>query len=737
VRAILTDNQAVTASPDHAPPGLDPDSGRAWSLAALLLALATSLLYAAYTGPRLVSGNIDRDALAYLATIADACAQARVGSFPVYVGQSQWRFDGGLYPQAQAPYLTLVAPLLDLLTLRRLTSPHLFNLLALTHVLGGALVSLLVLRRVAPRHPWAMACLSWAYVACPGVMGVLVRLDMLNTILTLPLLPLLWDALARLCTGPREHPGWRPGVQLGLSLAGLWSAHAPVALWASSSALVAGLVGLALARRWRDTGRGLVVALGVFALVAAWPLLTVFTLTEGRAGQVGVGAPNGRLAPELVARTLAHLRGDALGSWLPLGFVRGHPSNGWPYPDEAVRALPSGWRERAVLPYLQLGWLLWAALLGSALRLRHAHAHAQAALLAAALGLVLFLYPLPGLGEWLWGALPGLFDITRIWPMQRFYVLLASLAVACGARAWASLPSQPRSYRFARVLLGVLVVWSASQAARLGSFAWQQRAPDDGLERPENVPLRLKDLQMGSPHPLPEWSDARLHLALLDERGQPVTEALAVAAAGCAEARPLETLPGDDTVAVLTLTADHPRLICLSAAPAGLLEVYGTGYYRQRRTPAGATQALPLWTSAGAGQRVAVRFGTPDGHFRPLRAPTFLLGGYAPAVLPVVVERWLPLRLWVPAARAGQRLETPRRFMPDQTALVNGRPVAAERSARGLLALALQPGSNRVELSFRAPRRLRWAWPASMAALLLACAALAFGRISKRKPGSA
>lgn len=705
----------------------------------MALVAAVGLLYGAYVSPRLVSGNDERDALAYLATVVDACAQARAGTFPIYVGQSVWRFDGGLYPQAQAPYLTLVAPLLDLLTLRRLAGPQLVNLLAFTHALAGALVSLGLLRRVAPGHPWTMAALAFGYVACPGVMGVLVRLDMLTTLLTLPLLPLLWDALAGLLEERPASRTWRSGVQLALAVAGLWSAHAPVALWATSLALVVALVGLTLARaRWRTLGRALLLAAGLFALVMAWPLATILTLTGGRAGNVGLGASGVRLSPDLVARTLANLRGDAVGALLPLGFVRGHPQNGWPYAEDARLALPVGWRAHAIVPYLQLGWLLWAALLWGLFESWRAPTPALAALMAGALVLLLFLYPLPGLGTWAWAALPGLFDITKIWPMQRFYVLLASLAVAIGARAWVRVPAASRGLRIA---LCLLVPWSAYQAARLGVFAWQQQAADDGLEYPENVPLRLKDLQMGTPVAWPEWSDARLHLALLDARGQPVAEALEVARAGCTDATPLETVPGDETIAVLTLRAEDPRLVCLHSAPAGLLEAYGHGFYRQRRTHArGATaddtidEVFPLWISRAEPQRIALRFTDAAGQRLALSAPRFMLGRYDPTTLPIVVERWLPLRLWVPAAQAGLRLETARRFMPGQTAFVNARQVDLERSSRGRLAVPLQPGSNRVELAFHAPQVLRLTWPVSVAALTLALAALARGRGAERKP---
>ncbi len=294
--------------------------------------LVSGLLLSPYHTGRLVSGNADRDATAYLAVVADACLQARAGVYPAYVGQSELRFNGGLYPQAQAPLLTLVAPALDLLTGRSLGWAALLNLVV---VLAGVLAAasmFAVLRRLDGPTPWLAAVLSLAYVACPAVLGVMLRLDMLTSFLVLPVLPWTWRALLLTWSG-RERRG---GIVLGLSLALAWAAHPPVALWTTCTLALAGLVGLAQTRRGV---RAALVAALVFGLGAAWQLTVVATLTGGKAAAVGVGS--GSFPREMAAQAVAGLRADLPGALLPVGSVRGDEHNGWFEPTPEARLLPA------------------------------------------------------------------------------------------------------------------------------------------------------------------------------------------------------------------------------------------------------------------------------------------------------------------------------------------------------------------------------------------------------------
>lgn len=179
-----------------------PFALRAFSLALLLLLVLW--VYRPYLGARLVSGNDDNDGFTYHAVVADAIAQSRAGVFPAYVGQSAYRWNGGIYPQAQAPGLSLLAVAVDVATLRRLGGAGVLNAVVLLSALGGACCMYLALRGLDEGRPWLSAALALLYVTCPGVLGVLVRLDMYSTVLVLPLLPIVWRALlALLGTGSR------------------------------------------------------------------------------------------------------------------------------------------------------------------------------------------------------------------------------------------------------------------------------------------------------------------------------------------------------------------------------------------------------------------------------------------------------------------------------------------------------------------------------------------------------
>lgn len=697
--------------------------------AAALLLLATLAVYSPYATKRLVSGNPDGDGATYLIVLADACAQARQGVFPVYAGQSALRFNGGLYPQAQAPLLTLVGPALDLLTGRALHATTLMNLIVLLTALSGALGMYAVLLRLAPGAPWAAAALAFAYAACPGVLGVLFRLDMLTSFLTLPLLPWIWDALLQAWQGGEA----RAGVKLGLTLAALWAAHPPVALWATSAAAVVGLAGLAL---WRRGVKAAAVAGALFAAAFAWPLATLLTLTGGNAASVGLGAAGGRLSPETVAHTLASVRGDFPAALLPVGTVRGHPVAGWPRETAAAWPVPRAWSEGAVLPYLQLGFMLWAALaLGGARALvtpaRRTADRRLAALLPGALFVAAFLLPVPWLTAQLWTLLPGIFNVTKWWPMQRLYLVLASLAAPLGMLAWSARPA-PRD-RAAMAALCLLTAWSAYEASRFTALGFASRARGPEAARLENVRLHAKDLQSATSRLLPEFTDPLLHFHVLERPGRAGRGNLEAARAACARGRPLEAEPGDVTLGRVTLEPGRRTLLCVKDAPPGLLEAYAPDFYRHLVVAAasdGDAALLPLFTTLEKPLSVSVRLSDAAGRRARLDGGRVVVTSYDPQALPVRVTSWIPLRAEVAPDLAGEPLwlETPRQYADGYRARVDGHDAPVERSADGLVAVALAPGRHVVELACAGPAAARAAFPLSAATWLLGAAWLAWPR---------
>jgi len=78
-----------------------------------LLAAVALLIAQPYFSPRLIGTG---DALWYHHLLADAVTQFRAGVFPVFVGQSDYSFNGAVYPLRAAPYYQYLAIGLDLIT---------------------------------------------------------------------------------------------------------------------------------------------------------------------------------------------------------------------------------------------------------------------------------------------------------------------------------------------------------------------------------------------------------------------------------------------------------------------------------------------------------------------------------------------------------------------------------------------------------------------------------------------
>lgn len=694
--------------------------------------LVSGLLMAPYYTGRLVSGNADRDATAYLTVLADACLQARAGVYPPYVGQSEPRFNGGLYPQAQAPALTLVAPALDLLTGRSLGWAALLNLVVVLAGMLAATSMFAVLCCLDRPRPWLAAVLSLAYVACPAVLGVMFRLDMLTSFLVLPVLPWTWRALLLTWSGRAV----RGGILLGLSLALAWAVHPPVALWTTCVAAVAGLVGLARTRRGM---RAALVAALVFGLAAAWHLTVLATLTGGKAAAVGVGG--GTFPQEMAAQAVTWLLADLPGALLPVGAVRGDEHNGWFEPTPEARFLPASWLAGGKLPYLQLGWLLWAGLLLGvvavfARRVRsEPSGRALQALCAGAALLLVFLFPIYGLTGRLWEVLPQVFSITRYWPQQRLYLVLASLVPVIAVLAWRALPApRPHAGRWRAGLLVALALWSAREAVKFTAFGFTRRQADFATLA-ENLALRGKDLQQSAPRRLQEFSDPALHLRLLDEAGHTVADNFEGLRSACEQAPPLSPVPGVPRVARLQLEPGRRVAVCLFTPPGGLLVARGPRLLRSLRTgiwrsPAGV-EVLPLFASGPEPQPVELSLSDGLGQPAPFIGARLL--PYERERLPLRVTSWLPLRITVDRDdTAGLWLETRRLFVPGYRARVDGRAVPVGPSPIGLLSVGLSGSRPVVEVEYVGTAAMRLTFWVSLAAWV---ALVAWLVATRERPG--
>ena len=646
------------------------------------------------------------DARWYGQMVGDFVTQWRAGVFPVFVGQSEYAFNGAVSPVRFAPYLQHAAGLLDLLTGRTLPPTALLNGVLFLSYMGAAVVTYATLAAMAKRGRWLALALACLAVSCPAILALGYTGDLFMSVCALPYVPLALYALWRI-----YHHSDRAGfILLGATLAMLWLCHAPIAFWMTGlTALSLLLQSAAWVRRRREWKNWLLGA-ATFAALAAYVFVSVATL----------GLPSIAAEQRFVLQAVREAFPAVLG---PVS--------------EGANSLAD----------FQLGWSLWLVLLvalGGAVLRPDAFRRGLAA--GAVLFLVLLL-PLPWLTEHLWDALPQVVvNITNHWPMQRLWPLLSFVAVTaahpvlngiCGTVRW--------RHATVLLLLGLGLNWSWLQAGffleRATTMAAGPTAGPAG-QLPENrvltryafTPFPQMPPYFSHGHIEPLWENRLLNratLAEIDSNRRSVLDAgrTTVRAEGILTARPDDTRHTSYTLldGLAVEPGHHYALEIRAGRPdySGSLIVRGSTFSRDYPLPDSAVNltlpmppagfgitptslpAISLFTQVAGSPPLSLGFvASPPLTEDPAGFGRYVLREYDPAQLPIVISQWSPYRAVVTAAGPAF-LETPRLFLEGYAATVNGQPTPVRRSAGGLVMIPVEAGNNRVELSYPGPAALR------------------------------
>ena len=391
---------------------------------------------------------------------------------------------------------------------------------------------------------------------------------------------------------------------------------------------------------------------------------------------------------------------------------------------------------------------------------------------AVVAGLVALTFPVPWLTTAIWLHLPRLFvSINNTSAPARLFEFLAlasafALAVAAaddriGRRAWRSI--------LLLLLLAGGGIWSAREDAKIvreASSTATDAGPANAYLRPENLALpRFAYASFAAvpgyashAHMEPLWENR-----LLDRATGRVLTANADAAAP--RVRPdsePETLPRLVQSGIwLATSSGHSRVYGLVPAlrldPGrryalrldffhpellGELQIRDAALFRDYLLPDSgegmglppaprAFGALPTSSNVAALQQQSPAAIEPQSLLVLLKYSAekfefarFWLYAYSPEDLPVRVLSWVPYRAETETAVPAW-LETPRVWQRGWRAEVNGRPVATQPSPQNLVMIPIEPGANRVLLTFRPPLWLSaWFW------LCLAGWAALLGRVA-------
>jgi len=175
------------------------------------------------------------DARWYAYMFRDFLDQWRAGSFPVFVGQGEFAFNGGVHPFRSAPFHLYLGWLWDVFTMGVLSSVVLQHLTIVTSALVGAVGFYYALTQLTPNRRWSAAAVAIIYVTCPGLLMPLYSGDMYMTYMAVGVMPLVIYGNGRLLIG--DGCVGYPALAAGLAL--LWSCHPPVALLATLGTVVA------------------------------------------------------------------------------------------------------------------------------------------------------------------------------------------------------------------------------------------------------------------------------------------------------------------------------------------------------------------------------------------------------------------------------------------------------------------------------------------------------------------
>jgi hypothetical protein len=678
----------------------------------LLGGAGTALLLPYYHAGAVGTG----DARWYIVMLADFVTQFRAGVFPVWVGQSEYAFNGATSPLRFAPWFQHAGGILDLLTARTLSFGALNNAILTVNGLASGLAAYFCLRDILPRRPGLACFLAILFLGSPGVLAPPMAGDQYMSFMATPFIPLVLNGLYRLWTRDDASGPCR----LAVGLAGTWLSHAPIALWCTLLAVGAGAIVLVRRRLWRVDLPRLVTAGLLFLVLGSLPFLSMLSLDNRN-----VSVADGNAAARQVSE------------YFPANF---HPIQ------------PNGDR----LAMYQAGYGALGAFVLAIALLPKRPPRGTWFFFGATLAIAPIILPVPLLNRLFWTWVPTWFvTINNIWPTQRLSGIWAGLMLFSFAVVAADDRIAGRRWLSGICLgvLGLLGLWSWQEARKLQTVAWTSYQPPAALaaslDRSNVVLSRYAYtafayapayLSHGYMDPLFEnrilsHDTLTLMTANADRAAPPVR----VDAGSSVVPRLLQTgiftaqqAPASRDYYVLTprftLAAGHRyalRLECFEAAEPGVLQLTGQGLFREYLMPDSgqgldhrgsprafgaldtSSKVMSLLPDNASGEGVTLRF-VPQGYSMRRR---YVFGRYwlyefNPKDLAVVVRSWIPYRATVDVA-VPAFLETPRMWLGGYRATVNGRPAAVKRSPDNLAMAELGPGMNDVTLIYQAPWWLR------------------------------
>lgn len=667
--------------------------------------------------------NGSGDAYWYLMMLSDYLEQTRHGIFPVWIGQTEYAFNGAFSPLRLAPGFQHAGGILDILTCRALDYLVVKNLLLVITPLLAGYSAYFCLRSMLPTRPNIACGLGLVYLLSPGLITPLANGDQYMTFLAAPYLPLAlygsWRVIAK-----NDLAGH---IILAVGVSALWLFHTPVALW--TSMLASALYMTKLALHWRS-GRELkflATAAFVYVALGTHPIVSALAIDNTVA------------MPIVGLQVFEEVKAVFPAIFKPL-VANGSPANYQP----GYTALAAG-------------------LVGLFLSL-HRREPASLAFSGACLALLAFMVPMPGISEFIWRHMPSIVaKITNVWLYQRLSLIWAGFLVFTLAAALAAKPTAagPTWLPIAAGILGLVAMgWSVREASILRDYFPRNIPTGPGWE----VALAKHNLLLSRypyssfastpPYFSHSYMEPRLESRLLRRSDCSILLSAADSAASAGSGRQL--LAGgvlravNDNNSTFYLLQPAPtiqpsthyalRLDFIAPGERGYLQVRGERLFREYimpdsgvgmntagqpprsfgSTPTSAS-VMPLYTDASGPTLLRLTYILPDRPVTPeFEAARYQIWSYEPSQLPINVHTLLPYRATVDSPEPAY-LESPRMWLSGYRAIVNHKRIPIIRSPNNLCMVEVEQGRNEIEIKFKPTLRLEisywitfWGWSVAL-----------------------
>lgn len=687
----------------------------------LLGVVATWVLWPIYN----TKPNGAGDAYWYVMMLSDYLEQLRQGIFPVWIGQSEYAFNGAFSPLRLAPGFQHAGGLLDTLTWHTLDYLAVKNAMLAINTLAAAFFAYFSLRAIIPQRPNTACMLALIYTISPGLLTPLAYGDQYMTFFAAPYLPVVFYGCWRVFT----QNDLRAHVLLGAGIGALWFFHTPVALWTS---LLAGCIyGVKIVVNWRS-GRELKMvglALLVYASLGIYPVISALSLD------------NVIVMPIVGLQILTEVEAVFPGIFKPL-IAAGNPANYQP----GYTALAAG----------LLG-------LGLAITRRNPAAWAFA---ATSLIVLCLMVPIPGLSHSIWAHMPlFIVKVTNTWIYQRLALILVALLIFTLATSLSVFVPKPSRHwtRFGIVIIALAsLAWSSREASLLRTYLFKNIPTSSGWEvayAKHNLVLSrypYSSFESTPPYFSHAFMDPYLESRLLDRSTQNVVLSNAKSAASHGPGR---TLVAEGTFRAVndnntTFYLLHPaptidpnrhyalRIDFLTPNENGYLQIRGERLFREYIMPdsgvgmntsgrpprafgstATSSPIVPLYTDAKGPVLLRLTYILPDRPVTPeFDAAHYQLWSYEPGQLPIKVNTLLPYRANIESLKPAY-LESPRMWLSGYRARLNNISVPVLRSTNNLCMIEVDAGQSEVEIKYKPPLRVEisywiaiWGWAAVAAA---------------------